>query len=133
MERRLRELLERRVDGAAAGMAEYHDEARAEGRCGELDAADLRGGDDIAGDADHEQIAEPLIEDDLRGHARIRAAQHDGDRLLNSGQLTPARTRGARLEAGIALKPKLADETPIAFAERVQCSTRRDHRHGDTP
>ena len=38
--------------------------------------------DDIAGDADDEQVAEALAEDQLRGNARIGAAQHDGERLL---------------------------------------------------
>ena len=63
-------------------MAEHHHQARAEGLGGELDAADLGGRDDVAGDADDEQVAESLIEDQLRGHARIGAAEDDGEGLL---------------------------------------------------
>ena len=40
-------------------MTEHDDERRAVGRGRELDAADLRRGDDVAGDADHEQVTEP--------------------------------------------------------------------------
>src|SRR5215469_250070 len=103
-------------------MAEYHDEARAEGRSRELDTADLRGRDDVAGHADDEQVAESLVEDDLRRHARIRAAEHDRERLLcgRSGKLPAADARVAPLEPGLALEPKLADETPVAFAQRRQ-------------
>jgi len=38
---------------------------------GELDAADLRRRNDVAGHANDEQIAQPLIEDDLHRHSRI--------------------------------------------------------------
>src|SRR5262249_22215908 len=107
-------------------MAEYHHEARAEGRSRELDTADLRGRDDIAGHADDEEVAEPLVEYDLRRHACIRAAEHDGERLLygGGGQLTARDARGAPLE--LALEPKLADEAPVAFAQRRQCGLRRN-------
>ena len=63
-------------------MADHHHQARAEALGGELDAAHLRRRDDVAGDADDEEIAEALIEDDLGGHARVRAAEDDGEGLL---------------------------------------------------
>ena len=47
----------------------HDDESCAESRGGELDTADLRRRDHVAGDADDEQIAEPLIEHDFRRHA----------------------------------------------------------------
>ena len=47
------------------------------------------GRDDVAGDADDEQVAEPLIEDDLGRHARVGAAEDDRERLLASSQLGP--------------------------------------------
>src|SRR6476620_90184 len=34
-----------------------------------------------------EQIAEPLVEDDLGWNARVRATDNDGERLLNVSQL----------------------------------------------
>ena len=80
--RRLPELLQGGEDRAALGMAEHHHQPRAEARRRELDAADLRRGHDVAGHADDEQVAEALVEHDLRRHARVRAAKHDGERLL---------------------------------------------------
>jgi hypothetical protein len=59
---------ERRGDRAALRVSEDHDELRVEFRCGELDAADLRWRDDVARDADDEQVAESLVEDDLCRH-----------------------------------------------------------------
>ena len=74
--------IERRGDGTAQGVAEHDHETRPELLGGELDAPDLRRGDDIARDADHEEVADSLVEDVFDGHARVRAAEHDGERLL---------------------------------------------------
>ena len=52
-------------------MAEDDDQACAEARSGEFDAADLLWRHHIAGHADHKQIAEPLIKDDLNRNARV--------------------------------------------------------------
>ncbi len=60
-------VVERGLDRAATGMTEYDDEPRAESLRGEFDAAHLRGRDDVSGHADHEQIAQTLIENDLDG------------------------------------------------------------------
>jgi hypothetical protein len=46
-------------------VAQHHNERRAEALRGELNTADLRGCDDVSGNADDEQIAQPLVEDDL--------------------------------------------------------------------
>ena len=43
-------------------MPEHHHKSRAIARGGEFHAGHLRGGDDIAGHADDEQIAQALIE-----------------------------------------------------------------------
>jgi hypothetical protein len=51
-----------------------------------LDATRYTRRDDIAGDPDHEQVAETLIEDQLRRHARIAAAQNHGEGLLTGAQ-----------------------------------------------
>jgi hypothetical protein len=69
-------------DGPAAGVAEHDHQARAELRGRELDRPDHRRGHDVAGDADDEEIAEALVEQDLDRCARIRAAQHDGEGTL---------------------------------------------------
>jgi hypothetical protein len=82
----------------------------------ELDAADLRGRDDVARHADDKQVAEALIEDDLGRHARIRTAEDNGQRFLACRQRAPPRVA----RAGAA---QLADEAPIALAQRLECST----------
>ena len=79
---RLLQLFQRREDGAALRVSEHDDEPRAEPRRRELDAAHLRRCDDVAGNADHEQIAETLIEDDFGRHARIGTAEDDRERHL---------------------------------------------------
>ena len=66
---------------------------------GELDAADLRRRDDVAGDADDEEIAKALIEDDLGRHARVGTAEDDGEGRLPRGQLDAPRLAGERSEA----------------------------------
>ena len=90
---------------------EHHHQAGAERFGRELDAADLRGRDDVAGHADDEQVAEALIEDDLGRHARIRTAEDDGQRLLACRQQRAA-ARGSRRRC------PAADEAPIALAQR---------------
>ena len=78
----LPQLLERGQNRAALRVAEDDDQPRAEARRGELDAPDLRRRDDVAGHADDEQVAQALVEHDLGRHARIGAAENDGERLL---------------------------------------------------
>jgi hypothetical protein len=63
-------------------MAQDHHQPRAETLGGELYAANLRRGDDVAGDADDEQVSQALIEHDFRGHARIGASEDDSERIL---------------------------------------------------
>src|SRR5699024_4883955 len=43
--------------------------------------------DDVAGVADHEEVAEALVKDDLGGDARVRAAEYLGERVLVAGEL----------------------------------------------
>ncbi len=116
------QLLERRDDRAALRVAEHHDEPRAEPRGRELDAADLRRRDDVARDADHEQVAEALIEYELRGHARVRAAQDDRERLLTRDEL-----RAALLIRRSGRRP-IRDEPAIAVAQPRERFCGGDHR-----
>ena len=81
--RRPLELFDRRLDRPAARVAEHDDEPGAELRRRELDAADLRRRDDVAGDTDDEQVAETLAEHELGRHPGVGAAENDGDRLLS--------------------------------------------------
>src|SRR6202044_1227099 len=54
------QLLQRRLNGAALRVAQYHDQACAKLLGGELDAADEGRGDDVAGDTDDEQVSQSL-------------------------------------------------------------------------
>src|SRR6267142_2840838 len=56
----------------------------------------------IARDADDEQVAETLAEDELRRDARVGTAEHDRERLLSRAG-TASRTRPVCNEAPISL------------------------------
>ena len=92
-------------------MPEHDDEPGAEPRRCELDAPDLRRRDDVAGDADDEEIAEPLIEDDLSGHPGVGTAEDDRERFLPARQLAPTRLARQFVAANIR------DESAIALAQ----------------
>ena len=69
------------LDRTAAAVTEDDDEGHVQFGDGVLDAAlDCHAGatHDIAGDADHEDIAHAYVEEDLRGDAGIGAADDDG-------------------------------------------------------
>ena len=119
--RRARQLLEGRMDRAAAGVTEHHHQARAEALGGELDAAHLRGGDDVARHADHEQVAQPLVEHDLRRHPRIGAAEDDRERRLLQRQ------RAAPLGGVAAITRPVGREALVAFLQCLESLARRDH------
>src|SRR5690606_7715147 len=76
------ELIERGRDCSALGVPKHDDQRRAEPLRSEFDAPDLRGGDDVTGDPDDEEISEPLVEDDFGGDPRVGAAENDRERLL---------------------------------------------------
>ena len=104
-------------------MAEHDDEPRPVPLGRELDAADLRRRDDIAGDADDEQIAEPLVEHDFRRHARVGTAKDDGERFLARGDLCAARFARQRIVAA-----DVGDETTVAVSKALQGFGRWNHR-----
>jgi hypothetical protein len=120
--RRPPHLLERGEDGAASGVAEHHDEARAGASRRELDAADLRRRHDVAGHADDEQIAEPLIEHDLRRHAGVGTAENDGERFLIGRGLETARA-----EAGAGERRRIRRKPAVAFSQPLERFSRRNH------
>ena len=115
-----RQLLERRLDGAALRVAEHHDETRPEPLGGELHAAHLRRRHDVAGDADDEEIAEALIEDDLRRHPRVGAAEDDGERFLVLRQRA----------AGAIQHGQAGRESLVTGAQPVERLRRGNHEGG---
>jgi hypothetical protein len=109
---RLLQHLERGRHRSTLGVAEDDDQPGAESRSGELHAVDLRGGDDIARDADDEQVAESLIEDQLRWDSRIGAAKDNRERLLPGCQRQPPRP----VRAGVAVA-RFRYEPAISLAQ----------------
>ena len=110
-------------DRAAVGVSHHDDQSGAEALGGELDAADLGGGHDVAGYANDEQILEALVEDDLGRRPAVRAADHDGDRRLR-GHVAAA-VAHERVDAAHVLGVACV---PLAQSgERLECC---DHRSG---
>src|SRR5687768_7316176 len=119
----LLQLFESRQYSAALGMAQYNDQTRFESRRRELDAAHLRGSDDVTGDANYEQIAESLVEHDLHRHARVRTAENDGERLLLQRQFV-AIDPGGRATGVL----RVGDEAGVALPQSCERLPRWDHR-----
>ena len=72
--------------------------------------------------ANDEQGAESLVEDDLRWNARVRAAEDDRERLLSIGEIFAMRTtRNGRVTANVG------HESLVAFAEPIECLTCGNH------
>jgi hypothetical protein len=72
-------------------MPKDHDESRVKTCSSELDAADLGGRDDVACDSNDEEVAQSLIEDDLRWDPRVRTSEDDRERTLGLGDLCALR------------------------------------------
>src|SRR5262249_9652737 len=81
--------------------------------------------DDVAGDANHEEIAKPLVEDELGRHAGIRAAENDGERLLTVDQRRASRVTRRGRERGLA-----ADKASIALSKARERLGRSQHASG---
>jgi hypothetical protein len=77
-------------NGAALGMSQDHEQIRVEVFDGIFAGSDLVVIGDVTGNTDDEEVAETLIEDELRGDARIGAGEHDGARVLLGGELVEA-------------------------------------------
>ncbi len=116
------QLLDRRGDGAALGVAEHDDKAHVKALGGELHAADLRRRDDVAGDADDEQIPEALVEDEFGRHARVRAAEDDGEWLLAAGDFLAPRVTGRGLQAS-----GFRDESSVPLPKPLESLQRWNH------
>ena len=100
--------LDGRVDGAAAAVAQHHDQRNAEHHRAVFETGEAILIDEVARDAHHEQLARALIEGKLGRKAGIRAAHDAGERILRlragdaSDRVVPAGRRIAGV-AGVAL------------------------------
>jgi hypothetical protein len=97
-------------------MTENDDESCAEPFRRKLDTADLRRGDDVSGNTDHEQVSEALIEDGLDRHSRIGATEDHRERLLTRKRLHALDSAHRRVTALVAGKKAV-----VAFAQPLEC------------
>src|SRR5262245_48433518 len=81
------------VDGAAPLVAKDHEQRCLQMAAGVLQTARDLWREHVAGHADDEQLAEPGVEDQFGGHARITAAQDGRKRPLSSGEICQGLTR----------------------------------------
>src|SRR5699024_6124627 len=82
------------------------------------------GVDDVARGAHHEHVAEPLVEDDLRGDPAVAAAEHHRDRGLPGGGA------GAALGALAGVVGGAGDEPLVTLGECLPRGLRVRMRHG---
>jgi len=87
-----------------------------------LDAADAGRGDDIAGDTDHKEVAESLIEEYFRRSPRVRAAEDDGGGSLRLDELG-----AAFFDREICRERFSGGETAVSFDEFIECGNRSMH------
>jgi len=109
-------LLQRRhrcIDGAATGVTQHHDQLRAEHGGAVLKAPESIGRHEVAGDANHEQVARPLIERQLRRDPRIGAAEDRGERRL-------ALRAGGPAGGKVTLAQLVRHVARIAFEQTVE-------------
>ena len=93
----------------AARVVPEHDEQRhVQHRDGVLERADDGLGDDLAGVADDEQVADSLVEDDLGREPRVAASEERGDGLLAGRDL------GAALDILARMQGLAGDEALVA-------------------
>ena len=106
---RLLNLLQGRQNCAALGMPQYHNQPCAEPRSGKFYAADLRRRDYVSGHPNDKEVAQALVENDLRWYARVGTSEYRGKWLLRSRQSVATRLARqvaaghARVEAAVAL------------------------------
>src|SRR5437588_129144 len=116
------QFLQRGDDGAALRMAHDDDQSSIKSCRGELNAADLRWCDNVAGDSNDEEVAEALVKDQFRGDAGIRATEDDRERLLSRDQ------RGTTGMIRKRRRPRLIrHESPVAIPKASQSFDRSDH------
>ena len=112
---RSHEFFQRGKNSSASRVTQHHNERCAEPFRGELHAADLRGSDDVSGNADDEEIPQALVEHDLCWDARVGASENDGEWLLAFGELTPP-----RLGDKCCTATNIRHESAVSFAQAFE-------------
>jgi len=94
-------------------VAEHHHQRRVQDGDGVLDAAQYLRPDGVPRGTDHEQVTQPLVEDDLSGQSGVRAAEDHCERGLRAGQGGPV------LGVLVGMSHRAGDETLVAGAQFV--------------
>ena len=121
--RRLLKFFQRCPNSSALGMPQNHHQPCAEPLCGELDTANLRGSDDVSGDADDKQIPQALVKDDFCRHPRVGTSENNGEWLLARRQLA-----AARLIRECVIARSVRHEAAVPFSKSFECFLRGDHQ-----
>jgi hypothetical protein len=121
---RLLQLFQGRLDRATPGMPQDNNQAGAEPLRRKLHTADLRGGHDVAGYPDDEEVTQSLIENNFDRHAGVRASQDDGERLLAGHEITQPCLTSQRVAA-----PDAGYEAAVALSEPLESFERSNYGH----
>jgi hypothetical protein len=73
-----------------------------------VDTLEACASDRVAGETHHEKTAEPLVEDQLRWHARVRTRQDDRERRLSAGKLRAPFGVKVRMPVRVVLEAPVA-------------------------
>ena len=88
-------------DRTTAGVAEHDKQRRAEVVDAVFDRTDFVHIADVAGHANREDIADPLVEHSLDRHAGVGAGNHGSERILAAGRVVPSRLVAKRMDRRI--------------------------------
>src|SRR5262249_23502253 len=87
--------------------------------------AQHRGVDSLPGGANHEHVAQALVEDEFGGHSAVRATEYDRGGLLSGGQA------GAVVDALAGMLGLAGDESLVTLFECFPCCYRAGVGHGE--
>jgi A/G-specific adenine glycosylase len=112
------------LDGAAAAVAENHDQWHIERRHRVFDGAQHCRINGLSRGANHEHVTQALVEDELGGHPAVRTAEDDRARLLAGSQAGPMR------DALAGVRGLTGDESLVTLFECFPCGYRSGGGHG---
>jgi hypothetical protein len=81
-------MLDRRCDGSAPGVPQYHDKPSTQRCCRVLNASYLGRLDYVSSNPNYKQIPKALVEDNLGWRPGVGATEQDRKRLLSARELT---------------------------------------------
>lgn len=112
------------LDGTALAVSEDEDQLDIEVIDPVFDAGGDVGVGDVAGDADDEEVAEALVEEEFRRHAGVGAAEDDGEGVLGGFE------GGAPVAGFVGVLQLTGDEAAVAVFESLEGIEGSDGRGG---